>query len=256
MHRDAPGSSSGALVALCLVQFVDVLGVTEMITAMPRILDALAEPASAASLLLTAYAMCFGGLLMLGSRVGDRFGHRRTLLAGIAGFAAGSLACAVAPSGTSLVIGRCVQGASAAMSVPSALRLLSAGVPDPARRRRAMAAWSATGAAAGAAGYLVGGGVTELAGWRAMFWLNLPLAALMAAAVLVRVERDRGRRGRPTRSAGRRAVHRGGDGRRARRRAAAALRRGGTRASGTRGRRAAGWRHWCGPSAARASRCS
>ena len=192
MHRDAPGSSSGALVALCLVQFVDVLGVTEMITAMPRILDALAEPASAASLLLTAYAMCFGGLLMLGSRVGDRFGHRRTLLAGIAGFAAGSLACAVAGSGTSLVIGRCVQGASAAMSVPSALRLLSAGVPDPARRRRAMAAWSATGAAAGAAGYLVGGGVTELAGWRAMFWLNLPLAAVMAAAVLVRVERDRG----------------------------------------------------------------
>ena len=99
MHRDAPGSSSGALVALCLVQFVDMLGVTEMITAMPRILDALAEPASAASLLLTAYAMRFGGLLMLGSRVGDRFGHRRTLLAGIAGFAAGSLACAVAALG-------------------------------------------------------------------------------------------------------------------------------------------------------------
>ena len=58
-----------------------------------------------------------------------------------------------------------------------------------------MAAWSATGAAAGAAGYLVGGGVTELAGWRALFWLNLPLAAAMAAGVLARVERDRA--GRP-----------------------------------------------------------
>ncbi len=178
------------MAVLCLVQFVDVLGVTEMITAMPRILDALSAPASAATLLLTAYAMCFGGLLMLGARVGDRFGHRRTLLAGIAGFAAGSLACAVAGSDTALVAGRCLQGASAAMSVPSALRLLSASAPDPARRRGAMAAWSATGAAAGAAGYLVGGGLTELAGWRALFWLNLPLAGAMAAGVLARVERD------------------------------------------------------------------
>ncbi len=176
---------------LCLVQFVDVLGVTEMITAMPRILDALSAPARAASLLLTAYAMCFGGLLMLGARVGDRFGHRRTLLAGIAGFAAGSLACAVAGSEAALVAGRCLQGASAAMSVPSALRLLSASAPDPARRRGAMAAWSATGAAAGAAGYLVGGGLTELAGWRAVFWLNLPLAGAMAVGVLARVKRDR-----------------------------------------------------------------
>ena len=190
--RTRPAAVPGQWL-LCLVQFVDVLGVTEMITAMPRILGALARRPRRRRLLLTAYAMCFGGLLMLGARLGDRFGHRRMLLARDRRLRRRLAGCAAPPPARRCAGRRPLPaGASAAaISVPSALRLLSAGAPDPARRGGAMAAWSAAGAAAGAAGYLVGGGVTELAGWRAMFWLNLPLAALMAAGVLARVERDR-----------------------------------------------------------------
>src|ERR1700716_3495057 len=127
-------STARAVAVLCLVQFVDVLGVTEMITAMPRIVTSLSAPESSASLLLTGYAMCFGGLLMLGARVGDRIGHRRTLLIGVAAFAAGSLVAALAPSVVPLIVGRCLQGCSAALSVPAALRLMIAATPQPAQR--------------------------------------------------------------------------------------------------------------------------
>src|SRR3954454_7778740 len=170
---------TSAVAALCAVQVVDVLGVTIAITAAPAMLAGVGAPAGSASLLLTGYAMCFGGLLMLGARAGDRFGHRQMLLAGLGVFGAGSLFGALAPSLAVLVAARCVQGAGAAVSVPAALRLLAVvahepaarrralGAPEPAPRRRPLPAWSAAGAAAGAAGFVVGGVVTELAGWRA-----------------------------------------------------------------------------------------
>ena len=173
-----------AVAVLCLVQFVDVLGVTEVLTAAPRMLRSMSAGSGAASAVLTAYAMCFGGLLMVGARLGDRFGHRRALLSGIAVFGAGSLCAASAGSVAALLAGRCLQGAAAAISVPASLRLLIAVTPSPADRRAAMAAWSAAGAAAGASGFVVGGALTQLAGWRAMFWINLPLALLIAAGLL------------------------------------------------------------------------
>jgi MFS family permease len=79
MDADAPGQVP-AVAALCLVQFVDVLGVTVVVTALPSRLGSLHAPASAGSLLSTGYAMFFGGLLMLGARLGDRYGHRRVVL--------------------------------------------------------------------------------------------------------------------------------------------------------------------------------
>jgi MFS family permease len=178
-----PPHLTAAILILCLVQFVDVLGVTELIAAMPPALRGLRAAPSAAGLILTAYAMCFGGLLMLGARLGDRYGQRRTLGAGLGLFAAGSLIAAVAGSAGALVAGRAVQGAAAAVSVPAALRLLRQVAPAGATARRALAGWSAAGAAAGAGGYLLGGGLTAVAGWRAMFWVNLPLAAGLALAV-------------------------------------------------------------------------
>ena len=174
----------GPVLTLCLVQFVDVLGVTVVITALPSMLAGLGAPASAATPVVTSYAMCFGGLLMLGSRVGDRYGHRRVLVAGLVLFGAGSLLAATASSLAWLVIARCIQGVSAAGSVPAALRLLSASADGEDARRRALAAWSATGAVAGASGLLLGGVLTQLAGWQLMFWLNLPLAAVLVLAVL------------------------------------------------------------------------
>ncbi len=172
------------MAALCLVQAVDVLGITVVIAALPTMLRSLGAPPSMAGVLATSYAMAFGGLLMLGARLGDRLGSRRVLLAGLLGFAGASTLAGAAPSLAVLVVARCVQGAAAAASVPAALRLLSEVARDEATRRRALAAWSAAGAAAGASGLLAGGLLTSLVGWRAVFWLNLPLAGLLIVAVL------------------------------------------------------------------------
>src|SRR4051794_20479193 len=116
----------GTVLTLCLVQFVDVLGVTVVITALPSILAEFGAASAAITPVVTGYAMFFGGLLVLGARLGDRYGHRRVLLAGLLLFAAGSLLAATAPGVPWLVAGRCLQGAAAAASVPTALRLLSA----------------------------------------------------------------------------------------------------------------------------------
>ena len=177
----------GAVAVLCLVQFVDVLGVTVVITALPVMLADLGADQSAATLVVTGYAMFFGGLLMLGARLGDRYGHRRIMLAGLALFGAASLLGALAGAVVVLAAARCLQGAAAAASVPSALRLLSVVAPAQAARRRAFAAWSAAGAVAGASGFVIGGVLTDAAGWRLLFWLNLPVAVALAAAVLFTV---------------------------------------------------------------------
>src|SRR4051794_3125318 len=167
------------LTVLCGVQFVDVLGVTSAITAIPAILRGLDAPPAAAPILATAYAMCFGGLLVLGARLGDRHGHRRVLLAGIAAFGAAGLVGAGAQSVAAVVAARGLQGAAAAVSVPSALRLLL----TAASGRGALAAWSASGAAAGALGLLAGGLLTAGFGWRSVFLINVPVEIVLAFAV-------------------------------------------------------------------------
>jgi MFS family permease len=114
------------------VQFIDVLGVTVVVTALPRMLASLHASPSAGSLVSGGYAMFFGGLLMLGARLGDRFGHRRAITAGLAVSALGALLGAVAGSVVLLTAARCLQGAGAAASVPSALRLLTVLAPGRA----------------------------------------------------------------------------------------------------------------------------
>ena len=178
------------VVSLCLVQFVDVLGVTVVVTALPVMLADLHAPAEAASLISAGYAMFFGGLLMLGARLGDRLGHRRVIFIGLAIFAVAAVAGATATSAVMLTAARCLQGAAAALSVPSALRLLTTITPDGPSRERAIAGWSASGAAAGASGFVIGGVVTDLAGWRAVFWGFLAVAVVLAAAIRRSVPRD------------------------------------------------------------------
>ena len=188
----APRRVPLAVTALCLVQFMDVLGVTVVVTALPSMLASLHASQAYSTLVAAGYAMFFGGLLMLGARLGDRYGHRRTILASLAVFAAGSAITAAATSVVILTAGRCLQGAAAAASVPSALRLLTTITPAGSARRRAIAAWSAAGAAAGASGFVVGGIVTDLTSWRAVFWGYLPLAAVLGAVIALSVEPDAG----------------------------------------------------------------
>ena len=169
---------------LCLVQLVDVLGVTSATTAIPAILAGLGADGSAAGPLATAYAMVFGGLLVVGARLGDRYGHRRVLAAGLVGFVAVAAVGGLAASVAQVLAARALQGAAAAVSVPSALRLLVHVTPGEADRRAALAAWSAAGAAAGAAGFLVGGLLVEAWDWRAVFWVNAPVGVALLVALL------------------------------------------------------------------------
>jgi MFS family permease len=178
------------VLALCSVQFVDVLGVTVVVTALPAMLADLHASAEAGGLITTGYAMCFGGLLMLGARLGDRYGHRRVILAGLAVFAVAAVVGASAGSVPVLTAARCLQGAAAAVSVPSALRLLTTMTDEGPQRQRALAVWSAAGAAAGASGFVIGGVVTQLAGWRVVFWAYLPLALLLVLTVVMSVPAD------------------------------------------------------------------
>lgn len=178
-----------AVLALCAVQFVDVLGGTVVITALPTMLSDLGASQSASSLVVTGYAMFFGGLLVLGARCGDRYGHRRVLLTGIVGFGLASPLAALAGSVFLVVAARCLQGAAAALSVPAALRLLTS---LPVDRRRSLSWWSASGAAAGASGLLLGGLVTQWASWRAIFWFTLVLAGVLVVAVRRAVPRGPG----------------------------------------------------------------
>jgi MFS family permease len=179
-----------ALGSLCLVQFVDVAGVTVVVTALPRMLSDLKAPVTDGTLISTAYAMFFGGFLLLGARVGDRIGHRRTISASLVAFALSSGAAALAQSVSVLTLARCGQGVAAAFSVPSSLWLLTGLTADGASRRRAMAAWSATGAAAGASGFVIGGIVTDISSWRVIFYAYVPLAAALAALIAWSVPRD------------------------------------------------------------------
>jgi MFS family permease len=185
-----------AVPALCVVQFVDVLGVTIVISALPAMLRGVHAAPTAGALIVTGYAMCFGGLLMTGARVGDRYGHRTTLLAAIGVFGTGALLAALATSALMIAAARCVQGVAAAASVPAALRLLTTIAPEGDARRRAVAAWSATGAAAGASGFVVGGLLAETTGWRSVFWVNVLLAGGMALGLRSAVPPDR-RHNRP-----------------------------------------------------------
>ena len=184
------GGSRRAVAVLCGIQFVDVLGVTSAITALPAMLAGVSAPAGATPVLATVYAMFFGGLLVLGARLGDRYGHRRVLLLGCAAFALVSLVGASAQEIIQLVAARGLQGAAAAISVPSALRLLLDASPGQGERRSALAAWSASGAAAGALGLLVGGVLTEALDWRAVFWINVPVGVLLVLAVRLVVPRS------------------------------------------------------------------
>lgn len=180
---------------LCLVQFVDVMGVTVVVTALPEMLRTVGAGPGDADLLATAYATFFGGLLVFGARVGDRVGYRRTIEASLGLFAVGNLSAALASSVGALVAARCLQGAAAAGAVPAALRLItSAATAEPAKSR-AVAAWSASGAAAGAGGFVVGGVVTDLASWRDIYWALLAVAVVLVVVVRAVVPADRDKRG-------------------------------------------------------------
>jgi DHA2 family methylenomycin A resistance protein-like MFS transporter len=135
-----------------------------------------------------AYTLVFAGLLLSTGLAADRLGARAVFLAGLATFAAGSVAATLAPSAAALIGAQAVLGVGAALVLPTSLSLLSQVFVDPTRRVRAVGVWAAGSAVSFATGPVLGGVLIEQAGWRSIFVINLPLAVLAAALVISQVQ--------------------------------------------------------------------
>jgi EmrB/QacA subfamily drug resistance transporter len=136
----------------------------------------LSVDAGALPWVINAYLLPLSALLLLGGAAGDRFGRRQLLIIGVALFALASLACALAPGFIVLLLGRFVQGIGAALLMPNSLAILGQTFAGPAKGR-AIGFWASAGAVAGAVGPVLGGWLIDLGSWRAIFLLNVPLAA-------------------------------------------------------------------------------
>ncbi len=133
---------------------------------------------------VNAYLLCFGGLLLLGGRLADRYGHRAALLVGVAVFVCASLAGTLARTSAMVVTARAGQGLAAALLAPAAMSLLVHTFRDPAQRARALGLWGAVTGLGAVVGLVVGGVVTEHLGWRWIFTGNAVAAAVVGASVL------------------------------------------------------------------------
>ena len=179
-----PGSGSRAtsnlvLILLCLAQFMLVLDISVVSVALPAIQEHLGFQGGDLQWVVSAYAITFGGFLLLMGRVGDLFGRRRMFLIGVGVFTAASAACGAAGSPGVLMAARAVQGVGAAMVSPAALSLLTTSFAEGPARNRALGVWGAVAAAGAAAGVLLGGILTDTAGWRWIFLINIPVGVLV-----------------------------------------------------------------------------
>jgi EmrB/QacA subfamily drug resistance transporter len=129
---------------------------------------------------IEAYALFLGALILVGGSIGDQFGRKKVFLAGMAFFTGASILCGVATSATVLIVGRALQGVGAAFLVPGSLAIISATFDD-AERGRAIGTWSGFSAITAAIGPVAGGWLIEHVSWRAVFFLNVPLALIVLA---------------------------------------------------------------------------
>jgi EmrB/QacA subfamily drug resistance transporter len=172
------------LAVACFMTAVDMLVVN---VALPTIGVKLHFAESDLQWVVTAYALAFGGFLLLGGRAADLLGRRRMFMAGLALFTAASLGCALATTSAFLIIMRGVQGLGAAAVLPAALSIVMNMFPEGAERNKALGIWGAIGASGATVGVLVGGALTRYAGWPYIFYLNVAVggvALLLARRVV------------------------------------------------------------------------
>ncbi|MGH8881924.1 MAG: MFS transporter, partial [Stackebrandtia sp.] len=177
-----PGCRPGlTLAAVAIVQFMVSLDLSVVNVGLPRIAAGLGFSPVGATWVIHAYALSFGGLLLLGGKIADRYGRKRVLLLGLGLFGLASLAGGFAQTPGQLVAARAAQGIGAAALAPAALALLTATFPTGKPRVKAFGVWSAMNAAGGALGVLIGGVLTEYAGWRWVMFVNVPMTAVALA---------------------------------------------------------------------------
>jgi EmrB/QacA subfamily drug resistance transporter len=178
----------GLVLAVILAGYLLVLiDVSILMVALPRIRHDLGFSSTSLSWAQNAYTLTFGGFLLLGARVGDLLGRRRTFMVGIALFSVASLAVGLSQSPVGMIAARAVQGIGAALLAPSTLALLSTSFPEGPQRTRAMAAYGALAGIGTSIGLILGGVLTQALSWRLGFFLNVPvgLAAIVAAPRLL-----------------------------------------------------------------------
>jgi EmrB/QacA subfamily drug resistance transporter len=201
--RGAGGTTAGrprhlglALAVIATAQLMVVLDATIVNVALPRIQAALGFSGSNLEWVVNAYALAFGGLLLLGGRSGDLLGRRKVFIFGILLFSAASLAGGFATNQAWLLAARVVQGMGGAFAAPTALSLVAVTFPEGRERNRAMGVYAAMSVAGGAVGLILGGVLTNYASWRWVLFVNVPIGiavALAAPRVLGESSRQRGR---------------------------------------------------------------
>jgi EmrB/QacA subfamily drug resistance transporter len=174
-----PRARNLALALLAMTQFVVVIDASIVNVALPSIGGALHISQADLSWVVNSYTLTFGGFLLLGGRLADYLGRRRVFMIGMAIFALASLAGGLAQNETWLIVARAVQGLGAAIASPAALSIITTTFPEGQERNKALGIWGAVAGAGGAAGVLLGGVLTQWAGWEWVLFVNVPIGAFI-----------------------------------------------------------------------------
>jgi EmrB/QacA subfamily drug resistance transporter len=180
-----------ALALLCGAFFMVILDAAIVTVALPSIEDDLGFSAQGLQWVVSAYALTFAGLLLLGGRAADLLGRRRMFMVGVVLFTLASLLCGLAWSDTALIGARGFQGIGAAIMTPSALSIITTTFEEGAERNKALGIWGALGGIGATTAWLIGGPIVDGLGWEWIFFINIPvgLAALALSPVLLRESR-------------------------------------------------------------------
>src|SRR6188474_1126766 len=180
-----------ALAVVCAAFFMTVLDVSIVNVALPSIGESLHFSRDNLQWVITAYAITFGGFLLLGGRLADLFGRRRLFLIGVVVFTIASFLCGLAWSEGVLIASRAVQGLGAAIISPAALSIIMTTFEEGAERNKALGVWGAIGGSGAAVGVLMGGILTKYLGWEWIFFVNVPVGAAVLALTVALVAESR-----------------------------------------------------------------
>ena len=173
-------NKTGALVLVCLAQLMVIIDISIVNVALPSIKNALNFSQADLQWVVNAYTLVFAGFLLLGGRAADLLGRRAVLIGGLGLFTVASLVCGLAPSSSTLVVARAVQGLGGAIIAPAALSILTVTFAEGPERNRALAVWGAVAGGGSAVGVILGGLLTQGPGWRWVFFVNVPVGILAA----------------------------------------------------------------------------